>query len=264
MAERMAVNAPIQGTEADLVKLAMIKIDEFLKTREDFRKQLKTEKPLFELQGVRAALLIKTLEAHFEIEKQNYEKALTLFLKLNEIDSEGEIRTAGFIGLLYIVLKKYKEFDELDNSCTYEDTLLDYVLALYLYKTAEDKTDAVEALKEAILENPIVIEILKSLDTEDENIENYNSASIQEAQLIVKSIALLFYSQDLVEWFVRNASEVFAEIAEDDELQEMVQRHYTNDDLDDDEYMDGEEGDLSDDDDPDDDEDGKIIKLYDK
>ena len=39
MAERNAINAPIQGSSADIIKLAMIKVDEILRT-EGFKSKM--------------------------------------------------------------------------------------------------------------------------------------------------------------------------------------------------------------------------------
>lgn len=59
-AERMAINAPIQGTEADIIKLAMVRVDEFL------RKE-KIDKKVFLLLQVHDELV-------YEIEKDLVEK----------------------------------------------------------------------------------------------------------------------------------------------------------------------------------------------
>jgi len=54
-AERMAVNAPIQGTEADVIKLALIKIDEYIKKN-------KLEKDVFPLLQVHDELIYEVRE----------------------------------------------------------------------------------------------------------------------------------------------------------------------------------------------------------
>ena len=69
-AERMAINAPIQGTEADIVKLAAIKIDEYI-TRE------KLEDRVFPLLQVHDELI-------YEIKKEGAEKIVADLGKIME------------------------------------------------------------------------------------------------------------------------------------------------------------------------------------
>ncbi|MFA6432840.1 MAG: DNA polymerase [Candidatus Paceibacterota bacterium] len=69
-AERMAINAPIQGTEADVVKLAMIKVDEYLKRE-------KLENDVFPLLQVHDELV-------FEMKKDKAEKVMKDIEKIME------------------------------------------------------------------------------------------------------------------------------------------------------------------------------------
>ncbi len=69
-AERMAINAPIQGTEADVIKLAMIHIDQYLK-----REKLDTKIHL---------LLQVHDELVYEVEKDVVEKITPAIKQLME------------------------------------------------------------------------------------------------------------------------------------------------------------------------------------
>jgi len=70
MAERMAVNAPIQGTEADIVKLAMIAIDNYIqkeKLSDDVRMLLQVhDELLFEIREGKAEKIAPKIKAIME------------------------------------------------------------------------------------------------------------------------------------------------------------------------------------------------------
>jgi DNA polymerase-1 len=70
MAERMAINAPIQGTSADIIKLAMIRVDEYLKREglaEDALLILQVHDELvFELRESRVAALVPEIRRIME------------------------------------------------------------------------------------------------------------------------------------------------------------------------------------------------------
>jgi len=86
--ERMAINAPIQGTEADIVKLAMIKIDEYLKAN-------KLETAVFSLLQVHDELV-------YEIKSEKVESVAKEIQKIMESvvspkDIEGVVCTANVL-----------------------------------------------------------------------------------------------------------------------------------------------------------------------
>ncbi len=71
MAERMAINAPIQGTGADITKLAMIKVDEYLNTT--------APSPSLTKEGKRKSGVNLLLQVHDELVYEMPEKAIVEF-----------------------------------------------------------------------------------------------------------------------------------------------------------------------------------------
>jgi hypothetical protein len=247
-------------------KLLIDRINEFLDEKKVEDRKSATI-AFCDLKGVRAAMLIKAMEAYFLVESNNYEEALALFLKCTEMTDIEELDFTGIISLLYLLLKKYDELISLHDEYEYENAYLEYVFAFYLFKqskTKNDVSDASIALGEAIIGNPIVIELFRTLN--DENIleEKFNLNSLYEAEMILTGLSCLIKDKKTADWFANCAASTLTQITNDPELQKLVQHHYdTEDECDDDCCSCGEDH-CCDHDDDDSEDDGKIIKLYDK
>jgi len=76
-AERMAINAPIQGTEADIIKLAMIKVDEYLRRE-------KLEDDVFPLLQVHDELVYEIREDIAEKVSKEIEKIMRSVMDLKD------------------------------------------------------------------------------------------------------------------------------------------------------------------------------------
>jgi len=223
-------------------------------------------KNLYELPGMRASVLIKTTDAFYKLENNEFEEALKLFLELQKIAPIEEIDYTGSIALLYLILKKYDELEELNDTCETENVYLDYIYSFYLYlssKSEDDILNASEMLRDAILGNPIVVELFRSLESVDVNGDEFNIDSLYEAELILSGIAIVVNNKQMADWFGSIAAAVLAEIDSDPDLKEALEMHYTNEDdgcgCGDDHCCNHD-----DDDEDDDEDDSKIIKLYDK
>lgn len=79
-AERMAINAPIQGTEADIVKLAMIKVDEFL-SKEKMKDKIKL------VLQVHDEIIFEVEDESIEFAKENLPKILEKIM--DDKDTQG-------------------------------------------------------------------------------------------------------------------------------------------------------------------------------
>jgi hypothetical protein len=246
-------------------KLLINQINEFLDEKKVSDKKL-TNSKFSDLKGVRAAMLIKALEAFSLVESKNYEEALALFLQITEMTDIEELDFTGIVSLLYFLLKKYDELISLHDEYEYENAYLEYVFAFYLFKDSKSEDDieqATDAMSDAIIGNPIVIELIHALEDEDMLEKEFNLSSLYEAELIMMGMTHLIKDKKTAEWFAKCASMTLAEISTDPELQELIKHHYEREEECGDDCCSCGEDHCCDDDNDDSEDDGKIIKLYD-